>query len=184
MSWRDRDWARFSEEERQLFYGSVSAPRSCPPPSPRGWSRLLVWGLLGAAVIAVSAMASVARFRSDASQVINVPTPGGQLDSPYPGQPPVVYSGQDAYGKGLGGRLACTAEVVNTRLRAWVCTMWQIVKRGQVTRPAIDPGGPCGVRHVDQVLGRLVCDSVVPPDPNSVPPVRPLPTPATPDPRV
>lgn len=178
MGWRDRDWARFTDEERRQFYGggpssplpsrpSPASPRtSLRPivhsPAGRGSStpslRFVVWSAVGVAAILVGALAYAARSRLDSRAVHPSPATG------------VVYSGPIGYWRSNPHQqLACTGESANTRLRVWVCTSWQNLQPGQVTRPAVDPGGPCGVRHVDQTTGEWVCDSIMPPDPDSLP---------------
>lgn len=147
MSWRDRDWARFTDEEREHFYGGVSL-RSVSP---------VAWALFAVAVLLIGLYAYTVRDRS--------PRPYPPVSKPAP----VVYSG--AYGENRaipGQQVACTAE--GMQLGDWVCTYWQILQPGQTARPAKDPGGPCGVRHVDQATAAWVCDSTIPPDPNDLPP--------------
>jgi hypothetical protein len=187
MGWRDRDWAKFTDEERRLLYGGGRPKRSCSrrssslpsgsashadggpgsyTVSTRGFAkpacesrslRPLVWGSLAAIIIAVSAFAYAERPRP------GVPNTEAPTQS-------VVYGGQTALGKdGSNERLACTAEGANVRLRVWVCTEWTILQPGQVVAPAIDPGGQCGVHHADQATGRWVCDSRIPPKPSSLP---------------
>lgn len=142
MSWRDRDWARFTDEERSRLYGGGSSI------SPAGWVALTV------AAIAICAFAYVY-------------LPGRSPTRPAQ----VVYSD----GVEVGGRverLTCTGQTANTRLGIWVCTNYQILQPGQTVVRARDPGGPCGIRHVDQRAGAWVCDRVKPPR-QGLPPVRP-----------
>jgi hypothetical protein len=161
VSWRDRDWARFTDEERQLFYGGWSGSRPCPP-SQTEWSRLVVWGFVGMAIAAVIGFAWATRSHRAS------PSP--------PKLGPVVY-GEQVLQTGTGGYyraaddLTCTTESLNVRFRVWVCQAYTIVQPGQVARTAVDSdaGGQCGVRHADQETGRWVCDHVAPPDQNSVP---------------
>jgi hypothetical protein len=86
-----------------------------------------------------------------------------------PQQSPVVY-GEQVLATGTGGLyrapegLTCTSESLNVRFGVWVCNEFAIVQPGQVARPAVDPGGRCGVRHADQATGRWACDHVAPPD--------------------
>jgi hypothetical protein len=97
--------------------------------------------------------------------------------SPAPSPPklgPVVY-GEQVLASRNGGfyraadNLTCTAEVMNVRFGAWVCTSVAIVQPGQIARTAADPGGPCSLRHADQASGRWVCDHVRLTDQNLVP---------------
>jgi hypothetical protein len=85
---------------------------------------------------------------------------------------PTVYGGPVAE----NGRLACTAQGLDVRFVTWVCTGWTIVQPGQTVAPAIDPGGPCARRHVDQATRLWVCDDTVPPDPRSLPASPPRPS--------
>ena len=86
----------------------------------------------------------------------------------------MVY-GQQVLATGTGGfyrtadALTCASESVNLRFGVWVCDAFAIVQPGQVARAAVDPGGPCGVRHADQATGAWVCDHVAPPDQRLVP---------------
>lgn len=145
MSWRDRDWE--------------TSPSSRPPPLSNS-RRSLIWGLLSALAIAVLAFAFVERPSSAPSF------------SPSPSAPraAVVYSGATAQGKNNPSeRLACTSEAANIRVGVWVCVAWTVLQPGQFAAPAVDPGGQCGVRHVDQATARWVCDRATPPDPDSLP---------------
>ena len=159
MSWRDREWARFTDDERRLSYGGGSGLRPFPP-SQADWSRLLVWGLVAAAAAAVIGFAWATRSHR-------------ALPS-SPQQGPVVY-GEQVLATGTGGfyraadGLTCTSESLNVRLGVWVCDAFAIVQPGHVARSAVDPGGPCGVRHADQETGTWVCDHVAPPDQRFVP---------------
>jgi hypothetical protein len=153
VSWRDRDWARFTDEERRLLYGGGSGLRSVPSLQTE-WSRLLVWGLVVMALAAVIGFAWATRSHRAS------PSP------PRPG--PVVY-GEQLLATVTGGLyradegLTCTTEAVNVRYGVWVCEGFAIVQPGQVARTAVASAGPCGVRHVDQATGRWVCDHVTRP---------------------
>jgi hypothetical protein len=169
MSWRDRDWARFTDDERRRLWGGGSRSSSTldfrwPERSPvplaeqragRAPSlRVLVWGTVAVAAIGVIALAYAARVR---------------VDSPRPPVAPRVYAdGPTRVGPG-GDRVACTLEALNTRVGAWVCIGWAILQPGQVALQAFDPGGPCGLRHADQATGRWMCDGVAAPNPDSLP---------------
>jgi hypothetical protein len=143
MGWRDRDWARLSGHERGLLYGA-------PAPS-RDWVRIVVWAIAGLLALLLVGYAARSDRRSTATPATLAP---------------VVFGGPTAD----DGRLVCTAQGANVDLRVWVCTEWTIVQPGQDTAQAIDPGGRCGVRHVNQAARRWVCDSVRPPAPGSLPP--------------
>jgi hypothetical protein len=160
VSWRDRDWARFTNEERRQFYGD-SGYRSSFPSIPSQAQRVVFWCLI---LVAAGAVAGYA-YTSRSDRV----SPG----QASPTLPSVIYGGQMAYaGSGdpyENAQQACTSEAANTRLGVWVCVTWTIIQPGQTARPAIDPGGQCGVRHVDQTTGTWFCDRVTPPDPDSLP---------------
>jgi hypothetical protein len=155
VGWRDRDWARFTDDERQLVFG-------VPGGHALDWLRLSVWSVTGLLALAVAGYASGSLRHRPVT-----PLPAAN----------VVYAGPTID----RGRLACTAESRNDTLRMWVCTEWTIVEDGQTTAKAADPGGPCGVRHVDQETHRWVCDSTRSPDPESLPrPRRAVPEPRDP----
>jgi hypothetical protein len=143
VGWRDRDWARFSDEERQLVFGAPSVQAF-------DWLRVCVWSVTGLLALVVAGYSS----RALRHTTVAAPSPEH-----------VVYAGPTLD----QGRLACTAESANATLGMWVCTEWTIVETGQTTAKAVDPGGQCGVRHVDQATHRWVCDSETPPDPQSLP---------------
>jgi hypothetical protein len=157
MSWRDRDWARLTDDERRRLWGGGScASSSAAPHAGTGEPglRTLVWGVVAAAAVGVFALAYTAHAR---------------LDSPGPHVTSLVYAGGPTRVGPGGERIACTEEAFSARAGAWVCTAWAILQPGQVALQALDPGGPCGVRHADQSTGRWVCDHVSPPNPDSLP---------------
>jgi hypothetical protein len=123
---------------------------------------VVVWGALGAAAIVVFAFAYTQRPSPVAPEAL----------------PSIVYGGQTVVQPRSSYTLVCTAEALNTRLRAWVCTTWGALQPGQSFRPALDPGGACGVRRVDQTTARWICVRLTPPDPDSLPGGRPHSAPA------
>jgi hypothetical protein len=110
--------------------------------------RVLVWAVVAFAVLAVAGFAS------------------GVVGRPSGKVAPVVYGGA----VWRDGSLACTAEGLDVARRAWVCTVWTIVRPGQAVAQATDPGGPCGIRHVNQASRAWVCDRVDPPLQGTLPP--------------
>src|SRR3954466_14161531 len=116
VSWRDRDWARFTDEERSRFFGSPAAP-SC---GRQVSLRPIVWSVLGIAVLAVVVLSYVGRMPG---AIPSNDLPGGEA---APANARVVYSGQT----GDDGRLACTTQSANFELRVWVCTEWTILHAG------------------------------------------------------
>jgi hypothetical protein len=140
MGWRDRDWARLSEAGRRRLYGESVDT-----------VRVLVWSVVALAVLAVAGFVS---------GVV------GHVGRPSDEVAPIVYGG--AVWK--EGSLTCTAEGLDVARRAWVCTVWTIVQPGQAVAQATDPGGPCGIRHVDQDSRAWVCDRLDPPLQGTLPP--------------
>jgi hypothetical protein len=142
MGWRDRDWARLSDVERRQLYGD--SPSSV---------RMLAWCV--AALMGLFAIGVVGGFFSS---IVHRDRPGDHVA-------PVVYGGAvDG-----GGSRICTTEEVDVSRRVWVCIGWAIVQPGQTVALAADPGGRCGVRHVDQAARAWSCDSVFPPRQNMLP---------------
>lgn len=181
MGWRERDWAKFTDEERRLLYGAstgrtpfgtwkrASGPASrlgpgAPPTGAptRDLARTIVWSAVGAAVLALSLFVLVVQRQRHAL----MPSLAAAAAAP------VVY-GRGSASDG-SNRMTCVAEAANTRYGVWVCTSWAIVQPGQSLVAAKDVGGPCGVRHVEQDTGWWVCDGRTPPPPDSLPP--PLPS--------
>jgi hypothetical protein len=156
VSWRDREWARFTDEERRLLYGggrSGCRSHGNPLAQPVTPGRL-AWAAVGVLALVVSLFSLYAHRRA-------------KLVAPAPPVSPVVYGG--ATGQVGRDRVACTAESANIRINAWVCTEWTILQPGQLVAPARSRGGPCGVRHVDQPTGQWVCDALTPPNPDLLP---------------
>jgi len=171
VSWRDREWAQFNDEERKQFYGA-SATASTRERRSQGWLRrgpslrVFVWGLVAVAALVVSAF--VYKTRSHAVSSVAAP--------------PVVYSGPVVSRNGYA--FACTSELFDTD--KWLCAEWRALVPGQVAQSAVDTGESCGYRHADQASGRWSCDEVTPPRdvvPMPLPPVPQLaPAPADPGP--
>jgi hypothetical protein len=90
----------------------------------------------------------------------------GHLGRPAERVAPVVYGGA----VWSNGSVTCTAQGFDAARRTWICTVWTIVLPGQMVAQATDPGGPCGIRHVDQQLHAWVCDRLDPPLQGTLPP--------------
>ena len=110
--------------------------------------RVLVWSAVALLVLAVVCFVSGVFGR-----------PSGKVV-------PVVYGGAVA----TDGSLTCTAEGLDVAHGAWVCTVWTIVGPDQSVARAADPGGLCGIRHVDQDSHAWVCDRAEPPLQGTLPP--------------
>jgi hypothetical protein len=89
-----------------------------------------------------------------------------QPDRPHRHVAPVLYGASVT----PDGTATCTAESLNVTRGVWVCTALSVVQPGQTVAPASDPGGRCGVRHVDQAAHAWLCDSVYPPRQSRLPP--------------
>jgi hypothetical protein len=61
MGWRDREWARWTTDERKRFYGATEAPRSIPTrvSGGRTWRRNPVLRAFNLVLIAVLATAGI-----------------------------------------------------------------------------------------------------------------------------
>lgn len=147
MGWQERDWAKWTDEERARFLGArrVDA-RSWEPgqPSPRSGVgiRSLVWGAVAIAVAVVAAGAFVGR---------GTLAPG---DAPL--VPVAVYGDLvSADSAALGGRGICTREVAGAT--GWVCTEYSLLAPSQTPAQARPYVGQCVERKADQQTAQWVC---------------------------
>lgn len=163
VTWRDRDWARFNDQERKQLYGSsparpfTSDTRSRDTGHPvhhvvrKGRSlRLLVWALVAVALGFVSGFVHDATSHAGRSGYAGLPVISG---------PPPVYGGPVVSSDGYA--FACTAQLLD--VDKWVCAEWRALVPGQVAQSAVDTGEPCGYRHADQASGKWSCDQVTRP---------------------
>jgi hypothetical protein len=127
MGWRSREWARWSDEERERFLG----PSAAVTIATRGVDRvrLVVWGSLGAAILllAVGALAARALLpplpppaaASAGARVIYGWSDIPSITSPTPGTR-VVRIGADP--------VICTTRTVVAR--RWLCTAYGLIRPG------------------------------------------------------
>jgi hypothetical protein len=154
MGWRDRDWAKWTDEEREWFYGSRRGGRDVAQPTgarrrlKRSSSRLTK-------TIAVAVACSLGAFaflKLDTDSHPSVPMTRASF-------PPVVYGSDLRSAAGAGGRLLCTRLVSNNGTKS--CVVWSILRPEQTAREArpLAPGTFCFVTTVDQRSGSWVCAS-------------------------
>ena len=149
MGWRDRDWAKWTDEERDRFLGGTSAP---PPRRLGVRSRrnelTLVALLVSAAVSLAGWQLHLFSFPISAPRAVAVPTA------------PVVY------GTGLAHNgasdMTCTAMAADAR-GGESCTVWTILLPGQQAVQALrlPVGRTCPAVIADQHTGHWVCTKAV-----------------------
>ena len=154
MGWQDRDWAKWTDEERERIVGARVPSRPCA----QGGSRRRVE--LTALAVAVSAVASlgIAHFHA-----LRLGGPPAVPVRPAP-PPPVVY------GTGLAPlqgsqEMTCTS-MESDAAGVQSCTAWQYLLAGQraVQAAPLPAGGPlCTAVVADQATGRWKCTRGQPP---------------------
>jgi hypothetical protein len=123
VAWRERDWARWTDEERRRFYGSGTVPAS--DRARRNPVRAVAWGVIGLLTLAVAVLA-LYRGTLPAAPVEIAPTPiYGERGVPpisnpeaRPGEIPRLAPG--------GSGTVCTAKRIDQRTGTWVCTEYAI----------------------------------------------------------
>jgi hypothetical protein len=149
VGWQDRDWAKWTDEERaRMVGGSVSTTTTCPEANPRRRVERT------ALAIAISVVASlgVSHFH-----VLRLGGPPASPAQPAP-PPAIVYGTGLAHAPG-GQEMTCTAMESNAQgLQS--CTTWQYLQTGQqaVQAATLSAGGPlCTAVVADQATGRWKC---------------------------
>ncbi|HEV7134964.1 MAG TPA: hypothetical protein VGN27_14650 [Gaiellaceae bacterium] len=173
MGWRDRDWAKFDEDELRRLYGVVRVPKAnpgCPPAQgpdllgtvrlPSGATRSRIWGGLAVLVLAFGVFA----YQHRGTATPPVVALG----------PPVLYGirGTDARVDPLvpgGTRTVCTEEGFATG-RGWACISWALNVHDV---PVVAPPpyqGACTHLIVDTAQPRWTCLGAYPYSPDELPP--------------
>jgi hypothetical protein len=149
VGWQDREWAKWTDEERaRMVGGHVSTAASCPQTDPHRRVELT------ALAVAVSVVASfaVAQFH-----VLRLGGPPAAPLQPAP-PPAAVYGTGLAHAPG-GEEMTCIAMESNA-LGVQSCTRWQYLQPGQeaVRAARLPPGGPpCTAVVADQTTGGWKC---------------------------
>src|SRR5919198_3942883 len=149
VSWHDRDWARWTDEERRRFYGA--APSGAPSRARRSLHPSGLWTVLATLIVSVLGFAGYAnRPWSAAAAPSAALVVYGDQAVPAAGEPvpaPMAPGGR---------RTVCTDEV--ERGGAWTCMTYAVLMQDQSAAQAAPPPVPCTTeRVVDQSLGRWVC---------------------------
>jgi hypothetical protein len=147
VGWRERDWAKFTDDERRRNYAYIPVSRAACPPVVRSV-------LLSAAVAVVGGAAGFG--------VLHQHRPAVRL-----GPPPVVYGIQGtsiqgtAYTPGNVGT-ACTEEAFDGATHSWNCLDWALGI--DPTRVVVPPQyqGSCTHLRADEQRGVWVCLSLPP----------------------
>jgi len=149
VGWQDRDWAKWTDEERARFVGAgLPTTGNSPQRDPRRRVELT------ALAIAVSVVASfgIAHFH-----LLRLASPPAAPVQPAP-PPPVVYGTGLAHAPG-GQEMTCTA-LESDAQGVQSCTIWQFLQAGQRAQQAaaLPAGGPlCTDVVADQATGSWKC---------------------------
>jgi hypothetical protein len=153
VGWQDRDWAKWTDEERARFYGS--GPKTSTASLTRTISRKerrthrsLFFAVLVSAGLTLGAALLHVHLRIDR----------GSHASPtvVVARRPVIY-GSGARVQTDGSQLTCTSMVAAGG--AWSCVALSIVMPGQHVAEAapLAGGSSCSVAKVDQDARRWIC---------------------------
>ena len=160
MGWQDRDWAKWTDEERARFYGggvrsskSSSLPRTAVrlADNPRARGTLLLAVLVSGAL---SLAFGVLHVRL---HILRTNHPATAASHVTGGPAPVLY-GTRVRTQADGSQLTCTS-MVTAANGGWSCIRAAIVMPGQRTALAapLPRGRACAYANVDQVQGRWTC---------------------------
>ena len=146
MGWHDRDWARWTDDERAGYLGSSTGIGHHPgtPASRRGVTLLAMLVSLGLSL--VTWQFHLFRFSAH------------RLPAQAP-QPAVVYGTGLAHFNGQSPEeMTCTAMAVNAQ-GTQSCTTWTFLSPGQqaVQAATLPAGTSCTAVEADQHTGRWVC---------------------------
>jgi hypothetical protein len=147
MGWQDRDWAKWTDEERARMVGGrvTTTATTCPQADPRRRVELTVLA------IAISVVAS---FVVSHFHMLRLGGPPALQPAPPPA---VVYGTGLAH---LGGQaMTCTAMASDAQ-GVQSCTTWQYLQAGQqaVQARSLPPGGPlCTAVVADPATGAWKC---------------------------
>lgn len=158
MGWRDRDWAKFSDDEWRELYGvdrgwggEGSGSHSID------WARVTGWTVVGFAALALLVVTVDLRRGPSASTPAPPASAAPRLAVLYG----IRGSGANDLAPG-GRRTACTEMAWHTSAAAWTCLSWNVNSDGV---PVVEPrpfGGPCAHAVVDQQRGAWSCVSATP----------------------
>jgi hypothetical protein len=160
VGWRERDWARWTDEERARYLGSSTrvAGAGVPVHEPEfGYeacqaSRRRELTLLA---MVVSLAASLVSWHFHLLRFVAHPAP-----APAP-RATVVYGTGLAHLNGQSQEMTCTAMTTNAQ-GSEVCTAWTLLLPGQqaVQAASLPAGANCAMVTADQQAGRWVCAAV------------------------
>jgi hypothetical protein len=152
MSWRDRDWAKLTEDEVSAIYGG-GRPAALPAASvvPKRTAGLAV-------AVAISAVGTL----------VGVTHPWHVRTSVGAVPPPPIYGIAVTFAGAPG---TCVAAAFNTATQHWICTSIRqnTDRTAPVTLHAAPYPGPCAEIEDDQSSGRWRCDNPQPVDPATLP---------------
>ena len=148
VGWQEREWAKWTDEERARMVGGSVSTVACPGAPPRRRVRV------SALAIAVSLIAS---FGIGSVSLLR---PAGPPTAPVEQPPvsPIVYGTGLAHDPG-GQEMTCTAMESDAQ-GVQSCTTWQYLQPGQraVQATKLPPGGPfCTAVVADQTTGGWKC---------------------------
>jgi hypothetical protein len=152
VGWEDRDWAKWTDDERARFYGGGGFHRGggsfdeSPTGSRRSSSILL-------AIVVSIVLSALIGF----TNLNRVDLPGRAHAAAASERRPVLY-GTEVRSDDAGSPLTCTS-MVTVAAGSWSCTEWSIVMPGQraVLAAPLTPGTRCAFAKVDQSAGRWLC---------------------------
>lgn len=145
MGWREREWAKFTDDERRAVFGSGSStylPPSMPLTRAEHGNRVraVVWSAVAVAAAGVGGFGYSQRH----------PAPAG---APLPA---IVY------GTAISSTLACDNEVKDAQSQQWQCI--DFVPIAGSTEVRTPQPAPSGCVHViaDQARGLWTCTTFAP----------------------
>jgi hypothetical protein len=147
VGWRDRDWAKFNDDEWEAIYGFRRGPRPRPaahdgPAAPPRGDRVRrsIWGGVAVAVLAVFGFAFATRPPVAHTHIGIAPAPSTLYGIP-----------------GSGTENVCTEMVAAVGSTQWHCLAWTInLQHLPVVEPYRYPGA-CVHAIVDQTRGAWTC---------------------------
>jgi len=158
VSWHDRDWARWTDEERRRF---CAAPGGAPATPRRSLHPGGLWAVLATLVASVLGFAGYANRPWAAPSAPAAPAVVyGEQAVPIAGGPLPPASAGDPRAPGGSGTV-CTDEIAEAG--AWVCATYDVLAPGQSAASAAPAAVPCAnERTADQSTGRWVCADSLP----------------------
>jgi len=164
VGWRDRDWARLSDDELKALYGvQRREPAAHGDETPAGGAprrtvstRQVSWTLVVIACVAVAGLAYAAGPSSSPLSPDVAPLQRG-----------VVYGAPLTF---AGTPTACTEIAYNTAFDGWSCLQ---IDANTEHLPVVQPPsyqGPCAHLVVDEARDRWECLGSVPMPANELPP--------------